>query len=109
MALMAKNSPLIAGSSFQEVNMGLKSVKAIRAFYSKGKPVNVGEIVSVPSLFASELIASNKAEAVIIEVPVNVIPVKEEAIDTGLDGNTTDNEPMKTEMPKWKGGNKHVR
>ena len=84
--------------------MGLKSVKAIRAFYSKGKPVNVGEIVSVPSLFASELIASNKAEAVIIEVPVNVIPVKEEAIDTGLDGNTTDNEPMKTERPKRKGG-----
>src|SRR3990172_10625654 len=78
MALMAMNSPLIAGSSFQEVNMGLKSVKAIRAFYSKGKPVQVGEIVAVPSLFASELIASNKAEAV--DTVSVAVPAKENAI-----------------------------
>ena len=110
MALMAKDSPLIAGSTFQEVNMGLKSVKAIRAFYSKGKTVQVGEIVSVPSLFASELISSNKAEAVIVEVPP-----KEDAVtfdkhrEELMDNTAVADELNKIEKPKWKGGKSYVR
>jgi hypothetical protein len=44
--------------------MQMKKVTALRAFYFQRKLIAVGTPIELPSVFAIELIAANKAEAV---------------------------------------------
>ncbi len=42
----------------------IKRVRVLRSFYWQGKPIPVGELVELPSLFCDELISGHKAELV---------------------------------------------
>ena len=97
---MAKGSPLIAGSFIQEGPMGVKTVKAIRGFYYDGKQIKVGDVITVPSLFAIGIIAVNKAVEVIAEVkPVIVEDVPGEA--TPEAGGMIPPPPPPNQMTRW--------
>lgn len=102
MALMAMGSPLIAGSLIQEVNMAVRTIKAIRAFYLKGQVVSVGDTVSVKDSMASELISSNKAVAV---EDVKPAPVVDEVSKVDAPADTIGNEATEEEKPKRRGRN----
>lgn len=104
---MAKGSPLIAGSFIQEGPMGVKTVKAIRGFYYDGKQIKVGDVITVPSLFAIGIIAVNKATEVIAEVK----PVVEESKPISLDIHNKELMESASEniLSKSRGGKKDVR
>ena len=122
MALMAMNSPLIAGGYFQEDNMAVRAITAItaiRAFYLKGQVVSIGETVTVKDSVASELISSNKAVPA-VEVKEVIAPAITDVItdtitdtpnehDITAESENMEPEKSKTDKPKWRGGTKNVR
>jgi hypothetical protein len=64
MALLATGSVLVAGSS-PSTGGGVPMIKTYcvtRAFYFQGKMLKVGEIVTLPQVFAMEMCAAKKAE-----------------------------------------------
>lgn len=47
--------------------MAQQKIRVKRAFFFNGAPTKVGDVIEVTSVFARELIASKKAEAVTVE------------------------------------------
>lgn len=56
--------------------MKTQKVRVVRAFYWKGEPTKVGDVVEVPEVFAAELVAAKKAERVAEQAPAPVEPTK---------------------------------
>jgi hypothetical protein len=82
MPLTAENTgaALIGGRSIpREMMMLTKKVKVVRAFYFNREIQKKDAVVELPSLFASEMIAAKKAEAI---EPVAVEPTVDLKTDT---------------------------
>jgi hypothetical protein len=68
MPLTTKNigAALIEGRAIpREITMATRKVQVLRSFYYERTAMKVGDTVELPALFANELIANNKAQAVI--------------------------------------------
>jgi hypothetical protein len=58
-ALTIENSgALVAGAP---LNPKTRSVRVVRPFYVHGEPVPVGAVLTLPVMFATEVVANNKA------------------------------------------------
>lgn len=84
--LLATGSALVAGGA-AETDMQTKQVRVLRAFYFNGEPTKVGAIASLPKVFADEMIAAKKAEAVEALAPKPPAPSKSVAGDNAKKGD----------------------
>jgi hypothetical protein len=62
--MTAAGSVLVAGSFQPETQMDTKKVRVLRPFYYRGQVLEKDSVVDLPKVFAAEVCASRKGEAV---------------------------------------------
>lgn len=94
MVLLAKNSPLIAGSTPQEGPMEMSKVRVDRAFYFDKAVLSVGTVTTLPKLFAIEMQAAKKVTILMYPPPAAPPPAgKQSEIEIPPAGSSASGSP----------------